>query len=103
VRVLRRALGLATALPTCRNACGKAFGEQCADQGGWPGGAANGDQPTEEALADHLREEGASGGSDQRHGERGALSEESADQCSNKDGEPDEEWRRLKHAQRRAR
>lgn len=43
--------------------------------GGWPRGAANGDQPAEEALADRLREQGASGGGDQRHGERGALSE----------------------------
>ena len=103
MRVLRRALGLATALPTCGNACGKAFGEQCADQRGWPSGAANGDQPTEEALPDHLREEGASGGGDECHGEWGALSEESTDQRGEKDGEPNEEWRRFKHAQRRVR
>jgi len=103
VHDLRRALRLATALPTCRNACGKAFGEQRADQGGWPGGATNGDQPAEKALPNHLREEGASGGGDQRNGEWGALPEESADQRSHKDGEPDEEWCRLKHAQRRVR
>ena len=97
MRVLRRGLRLTTALPARRDACSKALGEQCADQGGRPGGAANRYQPTEESLADQLREEGARSSRDQRKREWGAICQKATNKRGKEHGEADEEWCGLKH------